>query len=96
VCNREAPSVEEAAVRLADQANFVGVAWTGSDTDFQGFIDRHGLTFPQVSDDPGDVFARFGIVYQPALAVVTADGGVETVAGSVDGTLLDQIVAEAG
>ena len=82
-------------MRLADQANFVGVAWTGSDADFQGFIDRHGLTFPQVSDDPGDVFARFGIVYQPALAVVTSDGGVETVAGAVDGTLLDQIVAEA-
>ena len=83
-------------MRLADQANFVGVAWTGNDADFQGFIDRHGLTFPQVSDDPGEVFARFGIVYQPALAVVTADGGVETIAGAVDGTLLDQIVAEAG
>jgi peroxiredoxin len=82
-------------VRLAEQANFVGVAWTGSDDDFQSFIDRHGLTFPQVSDDPGEIFARFGVVYQPAVAVVRSDGGVETIAGAVDDALLEQIVAEA-
>ena len=82
-------------MRLAEQANFVGVAWTGSDDDFQSFIDRHGLTFPQVSDDPGEIFARFGVVYQPAVAVVRSDGGVETIAGAVDDALLEQIVAEA-
>ena len=27
----------------------MGVAWTGSDEDFQGFIDEHGLTFPQIT-----------------------------------------------
>ena len=42
------------------------------------------------------MFNRFGIAYQPALAVVRADGSVETVAGAVDDSLLDQIVAEAG
>ena len=72
------------------------MAWTGSDDDFQGFIDRHGLTFPQISDDPGVVFDRFEIPYQPAMAVVRADGSVETVSGAVDEALLDQIVAEAG
>jgi hypothetical protein len=30
------------------------------------------------------------------MAVVRSDGSVETVAGAIDGTLLDQIVAEAG
>ena len=72
------------------------MAWTGSDDDFQWFIDEHGLTFPQISDDPGEVYNRFGIAYQPAMAVVRADGSVETVAGAIDGALLDQIVAEAG
>ena len=71
------------------------MAWTGSDDDFQGFIDRHGLTFPQLSDDPGEVYSRFGVAYQPALAVVRTDGSVETVAGAIDGPLLEQIVAEA-
>jgi len=82
-------------VKFQDSANFVGVAWTGSDDSFQGFIDEHGLTFPQISDDPGEVFNRFGISYQPALVVVKTDGSTELVAGAVDGDLLDQIISEA-
>ena len=71
------------------------MAWTGSDDSFQGFIDEHGLTFPQISDDPGDVFNRFGVSYQPALVVVKTDGSTELIAGAVDGDLLDQIISEA-
>ncbi len=82
-------------MKFQDSANFVGVAWTGSDDSFQGFIDKHGLTFPQISDDPGDVFDRFGVSYQPALIVVKTDGSTELVAGAVDGDLLDQIISEA-
>jgi peroxiredoxin len=72
------------------------VAWTGSDDSFQEFIDRHGLTFPQISDDPGEVFNRFGISYQPAIVVVRTDGSTELIAGEVGDELLDQIVGEAG
>jgi peroxiredoxin len=72
------------------------VAWTGSDDSFQEFIDRHGLTFPQISDDPGEVFNRFGISYQPAIVVVRTDGSTELIQGAVDDELLEQIVAEAG
>ena len=71
------------------------MAWTGDDDSFQSFIDEHGLTFPQISDDPGVVFDRFGIAFQPALAIVKTDGTVETVAGAVDQTLLEQIISEA-
>ena len=71
------------------------MAWTGSDDSFQGFIDEHGLTFPQISDDPGEVFDRFGIVYQPAIVVVNTDGSTELIAGAVGDELLDQIVSEA-
>jgi peroxiredoxin len=73
----------------------VGVAWTGDDDKFQGFIDKHGLTFPQISDDPGIVYNRFGVAYQPAMAIVKTDGSVESVAGAVNGDLLDQIISEA-
>jgi peroxiredoxin len=72
------------------------VAWTGDDSSFQSFIDRHGLTFPQISDAPGEVFDRFGISYQPAIVVVRADGSTELIAGAVDDELLEQIVTEAG
>jgi peroxiredoxin len=71
------------------------VAWTGSDGDFQEFIDRHELSFPQISDDPGVVFDRFGVAFQPALVVVEPDGSTEFVAGEIGADLLDQIIAEA-
>jgi peroxiredoxin len=71
------------------------VAWTGSDDDFQGFIDDHGLTFPQISDDPGAIFSRFDVAYQPAMVIVKTDGSIESIAGAVNGDLLDQIISEA-
>ena len=82
-------------MQFQDQANFYGVAWTGSDDSFQGFIDKHGLTFPQISDDPGDVFDRFDVSYQPAFAIVNTDGSTELVLGAIDDQLLGQIISEA-
>jgi peroxiredoxin len=70
------------------------VAWTGDDESFQGFADRHGLTFPQISDDPGDVFARFDVPSQPALVIVGADGEVQQLFGAVDEALLDSILTD--
>lgn len=95
MCNREAPSVEAAAQEFQDSTNFIGVAWTGSDEAFQGFIDEHGLTFPQISDDAGAVFDRFGVAYQPAMVIVNTDGTTEMAAGAVDESLLRQIISEA-
>jgi peroxiredoxin len=71
------------------------VAWSGSEDSYQDFVDKHGLTFPQINDDPGEVFSRFDVAFQPALVIVKADGGMETVAGAVDESLLDQIISES-
>jgi peroxiredoxin len=95
ICNREAEDIEATAQQFAGDVNFVGVAWSGSEGEFQGFIDDHGLTFPQISDDPGEIYEKFGIAYQPALVIVKADGSTERVAGSVDPSLLQQIISEA-
>lgn len=71
------------------------MAWTGNDDSYQGFVDKHGLTFPQIQDDPGDVFQRFDVAFQPAMVIVKADGTTETLAGAVDETLLNQIISES-
>lgn len=73
----------------------MGVAWTGDDDAFQSFVDKHDLTFPQINDDPGEVFSRFDVAFQPAMVIVKADGSFESVAGAVNGSLLDQIISEA-
>jgi hypothetical protein len=41
------------------------------------------------------VFSRFDVAFQPALVIVKTDGSTETVAGAVDESLLDQIIAES-
>jgi peroxiredoxin len=68
---------------------FVGVAWYGDDTSFQGFVDKHGLTFPQISDDPGDVFTRFGVPSQPAVAIIDKAGVVQVSFGAIEESALD-------
>ncbi len=71
------------------------MAWTGSDDEFQEFIDRHGLTFPQISDASADVFSRFEVSAQPAIAIVHPNGDVETLLGAADATLIDSLIQRA-
>ena len=58
-------------------------------------IDKHSLSFPQISDDPGDVFARFDVPSQPALVVVDPSGEIQQVLGAVESELLDSMLADA-
>lgn len=41
------------------------------------------------------VYRRFDVAFQPAIAIVKTDGSIESVAGAVNGDLLDQIISEA-
>ncbi len=68
------------------------MAWNGDAESFRDFIDTHGLTFPQISDGPGDVFAHFGVPGQPALVVVDANGDAETLLGAVEPADLDAVL----
>lgn len=96
ICNAEAASVEAASKQWAGKAHFVGVAWAGSDDDFQGFIDDHQLTFPQISDPDGAVFGRFQIPGNPAVAVVNLEGLVNQQLGAIEPAMLDEIITAAG
>ncbi len=74
---------------------FIGVAWYGDDSSFQGFVDKYALSFPQISDNPGDVFARFGVPQQPAMAIIDAAGTVQVSMGAVEETVLDAALTRA-
>jgi peroxiredoxin len=74
---------------------FVGVAWYGDDTSFQRFVDKYSLTFPQISDDPGDVFARFNVPQQPAMAIIDRTGAVTVSLGAVEQDALDTALTKA-
>ena len=44
----------------------------------QDFVNENGLTFTNINDSAGEVFARFNVPYQPAWAFVAKDGIVTT------------------
>jgi hypothetical protein len=71
----------------------VGVAWFGSGNAMSDFVDRHGLTFPNIDDGPGRVFGRFGIAGQPAWVFIAADGTVTRRLGVLDDAALDAALA---
>ncbi|CAN5584017.1 hypothetical protein BH10ACT2_BH10ACT2_15490 [soil metagenome] len=75
--------------------DFIGVAWTGSEKSFQGFINKYSLSFPTISDDPGNIFARFGVPAQPALVVINANGDAQLFLGSVEGDELRSVLTDA-
>jgi len=53
------------------------------------------LSFPQISDDPGTVFARFGVPAQPAFVVVAANGDTQVLLGAVDEAKLQTVLTQA-
>jgi hypothetical protein len=50
----------------------------------QAFVDRHHLSFLQVNDQDGAIYARFGVPYQPAWVFVDPSGVVERVQGALE------------
>lgn len=81
-CNYEAPSVEALHGELNTETAVVGVGWSGTDSAYSDFVSRHGLTFPNVADSAGDVYAAFGVASQPAW-VFLVDGRQQVVRGSL-------------
>lgn len=57
----------------------------------RAFVEEHGLgAMSHAVDDDGDLWARFGVAYQPAWVFVDDGGQVETVAGALYGDGLTQ------
>lgn len=68
----------------------LGVAWNGSAEAMNDFVTRHGITFSNVSDNDGNIFAQFGVSYQPAWVFITQRGEVTTHLGALDEVSLEE------
>ena len=53
------------------------------------------MTFPTISDGEAAIYERFAIPVQPALVVIDGSGAVDTINGSVNDALLDEVFAAA-
>lgn len=60
----------------------------------QSFIDRHSLTFDSIEDQTGEVFAEFGVPFQPAWVFIDEDKRQTRVQGSLNAESLAQKISE--
>ncbi len=85
-CKDEAPVLQEGSERWARK----GVAFVGVDVkDFRGdardFLERYGVTYPNVYDGKGSLIGRYGVTGYPETYFIDAGGRVRyRIAGPVE------------
>lgn len=80
-CQGEAPMVGKVAA-AHPAVTFVGVAARDQPSAMQAFVDKYHLNgVTELADSDGAVWAKFGVVAQPAFAFVDPTGNVEVVEG---------------
>ena len=89
-CKSESSSVEAAYKTFKGKVQVTGVAWNGSGGDMQDFVNENGLSFTNINDSSGEVFARFNVPYQPAWVFIAKDGTVTTRIGVLSDLELEQ------
>lgn len=58
---------------------FVGIAAQDDEGAMASFVEAGGVgAFPHVNDGPGNLWARYGVTYQPTFVFSGADGATET------------------
>jgi hypothetical protein len=59
----------------------------------QDFVNENGLSFTNINDSNGEVFARFNVPYQPAWVFIAKDGTVTTKIGVLTEVALEQALS---
>ena len=82
--------------QFAGKIHIIGVAWNGSEQSMQEFITKHQLTFPNVKDNYGVIFAQFEVPYQPAWVFIQQNGTAQTDVGAMDEVSLAAMLEKLG
>ena len=89
-CKSESSSVEAAYKTWQGKVQITGVAWNGDPGSMQDFVIENNLSFANINDGDGDVFARFNVPYQPAWVFIAKDGTVTSKIGVLSDLELEQ------
>jgi peroxiredoxin len=82
ICRVETPQISALSQQFAGKVAFVGVAGNGQLNDMRSFAVQQRIPFPQLADQRGTLFSRFGVTMTPAYAFVNQDGRIQKVLGS--------------
>ncbi|HZQ32947.1 MAG TPA: protein disulfide oxidoreductase [Mycobacterium sp.] len=72
-CNAEAPGVSQVSA-ANPKVTFVGIAGRGDVGQMQNFVSKYGLSFTNLNDADGSLWARYNVPWQPAYVFYRADG----------------------
>jgi cytochrome c biogenesis protein CcmG/thiol:disulfide interchange protein DsbE len=75
-CKSEAPRFQSAFERYRDRVAFVGIDTTDYSGDGRSFLDRYGVSYPNVRDPNGRILHAYGGLPIPRTFVVAASGRV--------------------
>lgn len=78
------------------KVQIIGVAWNGTEQFMQEFIDKHKITFANINDNDGLIFAKFEVPYQPAWVFIQQDGTSQTSIGAMDEVALSTALNKLG
>lgn len=78
------------------KVQIIGVAWNGTEQSMQEFINKHQLTFVNIKDSDGLIFAKFEVPYQPAWVFMQQDGTSQTSIGAMDEVALSTALNKLG
>ena len=93
-CKAEAPAILDALDELPDGVQAIGIPGQSDAAAMQKFVDDYGLgAMTQVVDADGSLWSSFSVSYQPATALIAADGTITTIPGS--GSKADFLAAAA-
>ncbi|MDQ3916648.1 MAG: TlpA family protein disulfide reductase [Actinomycetota bacterium] len=75
-CKDEAPLLEAAYRRYRGEVEFLGVNVKDAHSDALAFVDRYGVSYPQVRDEGLEWYDGFGLTGQPETFLIDADGEI--------------------
>ena len=83
ICRGEAPAVVK-EVEASPDVTFIGVASRDEVPAMQAFVSETGTGgFQHLADVDGEIWARFGVTSQPAMAFISSDGQIKVVPGAM-------------
>lgn len=92
-CAAQSPQVKELAQTYDGKVNVVGVSGLDDLAAMKSFVGQAGLDFPNLADESGVVWQRFGVTAQSTFVLLNADGAV-VADGYLDPADLERQVAD--
>jgi cytochrome c biogenesis protein CcmG/thiol:disulfide interchange protein DsbE len=94
-CRDESPALQSFyRQHRADDFTILGVDTRDLSDDGKGFVDKYGVTYPQLRDGDGDYGHDFGTTGVPENFLVNPQGKLVVIRrGPIDGSYLDRYVA---